>query len=155
MILHEEVDFKALISLGRDYPWKKPSSCTCCHAGLWFHGWARIYLEGVSGQVWVRRLRCPGCNRVYRLRPAGYWPRFFYGIRTIRSVLKSRCGGGRWPPEIRRQVGGHWVRALLRHVRGRLGLETSPFPDGYENLIELGWVPVSRSILGVRIPQLC
>lgn len=54
-----------------------------------------------------------------------------------------------------RQAGGHWLRALVRQVRVRLGLEISSFPGGYETLIGQEWVPVSRSIWGVRIPPLC
>lgn len=159
MILHAEVCFKALMDsgLGRAYPWKRPGSCPCCRGPLWGHGWARIYLEweGVAERIWIRRYRCPGCRRVFRLRPKGYWPRFFYRIETIRSTLKSRLMGGRWPPWLGRQAGGHWHRSLRRQVLGRLGLEVSLFPEGYEGLIALGLVPVSRSFLGVRIPRLC
>lgn len=157
MVLHTGVDFKTLICLGRDYPWKRPEGCPSCHGGLWGHGWVKIYLEweGIAEQIWIPRFRCPKCKRVFRLRPRGYWPRFFYRIETIRSALKSRLGGGRWPPWIGRQVGGHWCRALIRQIRGHLGLITLIFPEGYEGLIGLGLVPVSRSILGVRIPLLC
>jgi hypothetical protein len=159
MILHVAVDFKALIrsGRGRDYAWKRPESCPCCQEGIWGHGWVTIYLEWewVTEQIWTRRFRCPGCKKVFRLRPLGYWPRFFYRIRTIRSTLRSRLAGGRWPPEIGRQVGRHWYRALIRQVRGRLGLKIAVFLEGFEALIGKGWVPVSRSIWGVRIPQLC
>lgn len=50
---------------------------------------------------------------------------------------------------------GHWYRPLRRQVLGRLGLDACIFPEGYEGLITLGFVPVSRSIPGVRIPRLC
>ena len=155
MILHVAVDFKALLRLGRDYGWKRPEGCPRCHRGLWGHGWVTIYLEGVAGWVWIRRFRCPGCGTVFRLRPLGHWPRFFYGIETIRSALEHRLRSGRWPPGVCRQVGGHWLRALVRQVRARLGLGTSSFPGGYEGLIGQGWVPVTRSIGGVRLPQVC
>jgi hypothetical protein len=155
MILHVAVDFKALICLGRHYPWKRPQSCPGCHRGLWGHGWVTVYLEGVEGLVWIRRFRCPGCTVVIRLRPLGYWPRFFYGIETIRSALEHRLSKKCWPPTIRRQVGGHWLRALASGVQRHLGLNTPLFPEGYAGRIDRGWVPVSRSILGVRLPQLC
>ncbi len=159
MILHEAVCFKTLMDSGRGrtYPWKRPESCPCCHGGLWGHGWVRIYLEcdGVAERIWTCRYRCSGCSRVFRLRPRGYWPRFFYRIETIRSALKSRLLGGRWSPWLGRQAGGHWHRSLRRQVLGRLGLDACIFPEGYEGLIALGFVPVSRSSLGVRIPRLC
>ncbi len=153
MVLQVEVDFKALVDLGRDYPWKRPAGCPRCHGGLWGHGWVTIYLEGAPGQVWIRRFLCPGCKSVIRLRPKGFWPRFYHGIETIRSALEGRWTWKRWPPGLARQAGGHWRRALIRHVKMRLGFEIKVFPQGYEGLISLGWVPVSRSILGVRIPQ--
>lgn len=153
MVLQVEVDFKALVDLGRDYPWKRPAGCPSCHGGLWGHGWATIYLEGAPGQVWIRRFLCSGCKSVFRLRPKGFWPRFFYGIETIRSVLEDRWSRKRWSDELARQVGGHWRRALIRQVKMRLGFQIEVFLQGYEKLISLGWVPVSRSILGVRVPQ--
>ncbi len=159
MILHAAIGFKALIDAdrGRSFPWKRPDGCPCCRVGLWGHGWVRIYLEcdGGAERIWVPRFRCPGCRRVFRLRPRGYWPRFFYRIETIRSALMSRLMGGRWPPWLGRQAGGHWYRSLRRQVLGRLGLDARIFTEGYEGLISLGFVPVSRSFLGVRIPRLC
>lgn len=128
MILHVAVGFKALIDAehGKTYPWKRPESCPCCGGRLWGHGWVRIYLEweGVVERIWIRRFLCPGYGKVIRLRPSGYWPRFLYRIETIRSALKSRLMGGRWPPWIGRQVGGHWRRALMHQVRSRLGFIT-------------------------------
>lgn len=153
MVLQAEVDFKALVDLGRDYPWKRPAGCPGCHGRLWGHGWVTIYLEGAPGQVWIRRFLCPECNGVVRLRPKGFWPRFYYGIETIRSALEDRWTRKRWPAGMARQVGGHWLRGLIRHVKMRLGFEMEVFPQGYEGLISLGWVPVSRSIAGVRVPQ--
>lgn len=153
MILEVEVDFKALVDLGRDYPCKRPAGCPSCHGGLWGHGWVTIYLEGAPGQVFIRRFLCSGCKSVFRLRPKGFWPRFFHGIETIRSALEHRWTLKRWPVGLARQGGGHWLRGLIRHVKMRLGFEMEVFPQGYEGLISLGWVPVSRSIAGVRVPQ--
>ena len=157
MILHVAVDFKELIRCkwGRTYPWKRPQSCPCCDGGLWGHGWVTIYLEEVPRQVWIRRFRCPRCTVVIRMRPLAYWPRFFYRIETIRSVLTHRFSKRHWPGGFYRQVGGHWIRALVSQVQKRLGLNTLIFANGYEELIRQGWVPVTRSIWGVRIPQLC
>jgi len=153
MVLQVEVDFKELLRLGRGYGWKRPAACPGCQGGLWWHGFVPIYLEGIPGQIFIRRLLCPHCGKVFRLRPAGFWPRFYHGINRIRSALESRCAAGRWPSAVSRQAGGHWLRALRRGVRMRLGLAAKVFAEGYEGLISFGWVPVSRSIRGVRIPQ--
>jgi hypothetical protein len=69
--------------------------------------------------------------------------------------MKFRSNTGQWLPGLARQVGGHWLRGLNTQVKKILGLAMEPFPGGWDSLIQNGWAPVSRSKIGVMLPQLC
>jgi hypothetical protein len=89
------------------------------------------------------------------MRPAGYWPRFYHPEAEIYVGLKHRMETQLWPPGLGRQAGGHWWRGLSLQVRKYLGLVAKLFPEGFAGVMKLGWVPVSRSKIGVALPQGC
>jgi hypothetical protein len=155
MIIRAEVDFKELLSLGKEFPWPRPPSCPGCGGPVWGHGFVRRYFDVAPEGCWIKRYHCPGCGKIITLRPKGYWPRFWCEISNIRSGLEARIKTECWPPWLKRQVGGHWLRALGEQVKKILGLAVEIFSEGFDELIRLGWVPVSRSKNGVAIPQSC
>jgi hypothetical protein len=81
------------------------------------------------------------------VRPAGYFPRFQTPVHQIRQNLVCRLKTGRWPPSASRNRQGHWLRALLRNVTAFLGLTFKDrLLDGFDRLIQMGRIPVSRSV---------
>ena len=76
LVLACDVDFKELVRLNKAYPWKKPTYCPRCRGGLWWHGFVLAYLSTGGDAVFLRRLRCPQCRAVHRLRPNTHWRRF-------------------------------------------------------------------------------
>jgi hypothetical protein len=81
------------------------------------------------------------------MRPVGYFPRFQSPIHQIRRSLACRLKTGRWPPSTSRSRQGHWLRALSRKVLAFLGLGfMDRLLDGFDRLIEMGQIPVSRSV---------
>jgi len=155
MIRPTKVDFKELLSLEKKYPWSRPASCYKCGGRIWGHGYVWRFFEQAPKGCWVKCYYCPDCGCVVTMRPVGYWPRYFHSLENIRQALSCRLAQGRWPPGVKRQTGGHWLRALAAQVMKFLGLAIKIFPAGFEKLINKKWVPVSRSKKGVMILQVC
>ena len=139
---------KEIYEKGRDYLWPKPKFCPCCKASrLWGHGFVLAYFDGQSGGVYLRRYRCPQCNSVLRLKPAGYFNRFQSSIQDIRASIGHRlntncCRGG-----ISRTREGHWFKALKRKAKAYLGDAIGDdLLHAFDRLCQMGKVPVSRSI---------
>ena len=73
LIVFVAVKIKEILIRGRGYPWPKPELCPRCRiAGVWGHGFALAYFDGICEGLWLRRYRCPECGCVMRLRPEGY-----------------------------------------------------------------------------------
>lgn len=147
MVLPCEVDIKELIRLNRDYPWKKPPYCPRCQGGLWWHGFVLAYFSTSDDAVFLRRLRCPGCGAVHRLRPKTHWRRFQTPIQAIRESIAHRVKTERWRPELPRSGQRQWWRRLGRLVKTILGVSfAESLLAGFDALLTLGFIPVSRTI---------
>jgi hypothetical protein len=155
MIIAVAVNFKEIIKQGKKYDWPRPPGCQRCGNGLWGHGYVRRYFEEASEGCWIKRYHCPRCRLMITMRPQNYWSRFYKQSKSIRRVLACREKEKQWPPGISRQSAGHWKRGLKSQVEKLLGLMTGIFPTGFEELIKLGWIPVSRSKTSVAIAQPC
>ena len=95
----------------------------------------------------LRRYRCPVCHRVIRMKPQGYFARFQAGIETIRASVCQRVTTGKYLASVSRSRQQHWLKALKRNVLAYLGDGWRHcLAEAFEHLIEIGRVPVSRSI---------
>ena len=148
MILFSAVNFKKLFKKERDYPWQKPNSCPCCNScRLWGHGFAPAIFDGFIRPLLLKLYRCPDCRCVIRLRPTGYFKGFQASIETIRSSIVCKATTNRWIAGVERTRQCHWFRYLCRRIKVYL---TDTWRDGivagFDYLLQLGQVPVSRSI---------
>jgi hypothetical protein len=149
LILFVEVCVKRLVELERQYPWEKPKQCPKCQGvRVWGHGYVEAYLdEAGSACVLLKRYRCPQCGVVIRLRPMGYWRRIQATIAVVRQSVMDRLEKGRWPPGCNSARGRHWLRALKRQVRTRLGMSYAErITEGFQELLRRGVCAVSRAV---------
>jgi hypothetical protein len=148
MVIFFPLNFKELITLGREYPWPRPQRCLRCHGcRIWGHGFVLACFDGFNEPIEIKRYRCPDCDCIFRLRPTGYFERFQVDIATIRSSIFTKVYSGKWKPRISTSRQCHWFRALLRKIKAYL---TDTWDQGimaaFDELIKMGLVPVSRSI---------
>jgi hypothetical protein len=66
----------------------------------------------VAKMVILRRLYCPHCKAVHRLRPKSHWSRFQSSIETIQHTINHRLRHGRWRSELPRSRQKQWWRRL-------------------------------------------
>ncbi len=148
MVIFSAVKLKELFKKERDYPWQKPENCPCCTSHrLWGHGFAEAIFDGYARPLLLKLYRCPDCGCVIRLRPKGYFKRFQAQVQTIRSSITLKSTSNRWLSGISRSRQGHWFRALKKRIKAYL-TETwiEGVVAGFDYLLQLGQVPVSRSI---------
>jgi hypothetical protein len=144
-----EVCVKTLVKLGRNYPWDRPKQCPKCqNVRLWGHGYVEAYFDEAGSRcVLLKRYRCPQCQVVIRLRPAGYWRRIQATVATVRRCVVERLEKGRWPPGSNPARGRHWLRALKRQVRTRLGMSYAErLVEGFSELLRRGVCAVGRAV---------
>jgi len=148
MIILYAVKLKELFEKERDYPWKKPEACPMCISfTVWGHGYAKANFDGYPRPLLLKLYRCPDCGCVIRLRPKGYFKRFQASVETIRSSIVCKSKINCWLPNISRTRQGHWFRSLKKRIKAYLtdawhrGIEA-----GFDYLLQLGQIPVSRSI---------
>jgi hypothetical protein len=148
MVMFSAVKLKDLFEKGRDYAWQKPDNCPCCNSHrLWGHGFAAAIFDGYKRPLVLKLYRCPDCGCVIRLRPEGYFKRFQASIETIRSSITSKSIMNRWLPGISRSRQCHWFRALNKRVEAYLtGSWIGGVVAGFDRLLQLGQIPVSRFI---------
>ena len=148
MVIFFSVILKELFLLGRDYPFPRPAGCPRCNGiRLWGHGFVTAYFDGYDQPFSLKRYRCPACRCVLRLRPEGYFKRFQASIETIRSSITSKSIMNRWLPGISRSRQCHWFRALNKRLNAYLtGLWVGGVVAGFDRLLQLGQIPVSRFI---------
>ena len=149
LILFVEVCVKTLMEQGRQYCWQRPEQCPKCQSlRLWGHGYVEAYLDEAGSQsVLLKRYRCPECGGVIGLRPKGYWRRIQATITGVRQCVVERLEKGRWPPGSNSARGRHWLRALKRQVRTRLGMSYAErLTEGFSELLRLGVCAVSRAV---------
>lgn len=148
MVMFFAVKLKDLFEKGRDYPWQKPAKCPCCISyRLWGHGFAEALFDGYDTPLVLKLYRCPDCGSVIRIRPKGYFKRFQASIETIRSSITLKSERNRWLPDISRTRQCHWFRALQKRIKAYLtGTWIDGAVAGFEYLLQLGQIPVSRFI---------
>lgn len=146
MVIPVNIAVNQLAALGKEFPWPKPS-CPLCGERLWWHGFALAYLACLTEAVFLRRLYCPHCGSVHRLRPESHWRRFQSAIKTIEHAISHRWKHGRWRPDLPRPRQRQWWRRLRRKATVCLGLAVSDaLHDAYLVLIRAGAIPVSSVI---------
>lgn len=117
-VLYYEVSLTEVASLQKAFPWRRPSKCSNCgESPLWGHGFVYRYFNELSEVVCLKRWRCPFCSLIIICRPSAYWRYFRESIKVVFDALLARAKGARWPPDVPRQRGGHWLRRLLKHSR--------------------------------------
>jgi hypothetical protein len=148
MVIFSAVKLKELFKKGRDYPWQKPNICPCCNScRLWGHGYAPANFDGFIRPLLLKLYRCPDCGCVVRLRPNGYFKRFQASIETIRSSIACKAATNRWIAGVERTRQCHWFRYLCQRIKVYL---TDTWREGilagFDYLLQLGQIPVSRGI---------
>ena len=148
MILPVTANLKEIAKQGRSYPWIKPEVCLRCRScALWGHGFVGAFFDGCSEALMLRRYRCPECGCVIKLKPKGYFRRFQATIEAIRFAIECRLRTGRWPVGCSCSRCRHWLRGLKRQALAHLGVEwLGQLVWGFDRLIEMGKIPVSRAI---------
>lgn len=131
---------------GRNFKWTKPGNCPRCQSvRLWWHGFVLACFDGFAQALFLRRLRCPDCNCIVRMKPEGYFKRLQASIKTIRDCLEKRLSTGHWQPQLSKPRQRHWLAALKRKCMAYLG-PTMDLLSGFDQLIHNGAIPVSRAI---------
>ena len=148
MIIFVTVKLKKLFKKERNYPWPRPENCPRCNDyKVWGHGYAQAIFDGYKQPLLLKLYRCPVCGCVIRLRPEGYFKRFQAPVETIRSSIACKATTDRWLPGISRSRQRHWFRALCKRIKAYL---TDTWHQGvvagFDYLLQLGQIPVSRTI---------
>jgi len=148
MIFYSAVKLKELFKKQRDYPWQKPNSCLRCNScRLWGHGYAPAIFDGFIRPLLLKLYRCPDCGCVIRLRPKGYFKGFQASIETIRSSIVCKATTNRWIAGVDRTRQCHWFKFLCKRIKVYL---TDTWREGivagFDYLLQLGQIPVSRAI---------
>jgi hypothetical protein len=144
LIIPVDIDVNQLAILGKKYLWQKPSACPRCGGHLWWHGFVLAYPACLAEAVFFRRLLCPHCRSVHRLRPKSYWRRFQSSVATIEQVIAHRQNNGRWSPDLPRPRQRQWWRRLKKKSLLCLGLSfVGSLFDSFLTMIEAGAIPVN------------
>jgi hypothetical protein len=149
LILFVDLCVKRLVELGRKYQWQRPERCPKCQGvRVWGHGYVTAYFDEAGSQgVFLKRYRCGECRVVIRLRPSGYWRRIQAAVAAVHQCVLHRLEKGRWPPGCNAARGRHWLRALKRQVRTRLGMSYAErIAEGFSELVRRGVCAVSRAV---------
>lgn len=145
MIIHIALTLKQLFEEGKNFSWPRPQ-CRCGNPNPWGHGYVSAYLDGFADPLWLKRYRCPVCNRTILLKPKGYLKRFRTSIKTIRSSVKRKQATGKWLKGICRYRQNHWYRAVTRNARAYFGDLEVDLVAAFDALLIKGVIPMSRSI---------
>ena len=145
MVIFVDVDVNEIARLGRDFFWRKPSYCPVCKAGLWWHGFALAYFDHLPQAVFLRRLRCPCCGAVHRLRPQAYWSRFHSTIQVINQTI-DRFLNQDWQSQLPGSRQLRWWRRFCAKAKLMIGFGWELFPDAFDLLISWGQIPVSSAV---------
>ena len=144
MVIPVDIDVNLLAILGKKFSWKKPDCCPKCGERLWWHGFVPAYFACLASAVFLRRLFCPHCRSIHRLRPISHWRRFQSSITVVGQTIAHRQGQGRWRPDLPRARQRQWWRRLARKTRLCLGLSfAGTLYDAFMALVSRGVIPVS------------
>ena len=146
LIIHFRVDVKRLAEEGRSYSWPRPGRCPRCQGRrVWVHSYVPRYFEGYVEPIWTIKYRCEDCAAVHTLRPASFWPRFRYTIRTILRALRSKILHGQEIKNLSRQLQKYWSRGF-RIQASKLRNRAGPGLDVLADLLRRHLVPVTHAI---------
>lgn len=146
MVIFVDVDVNKIAQHGRDFPWRKPSSCPHCQSGLWWHGFVPAYFEPLSQAVFLRRLRCPRCGAVHRLRPKAYWSRFRSTIQVISQTIDHFINQ-EWQSDLPESRQRQWWRRFKAKAKLIVGFGWwDILSDAFDLLVIWGQIPVSSAI---------
>ena len=146
MIVFVKVSVNDLVTFGKDFPWRKPRCPNPrCGQRVWWHGFELAYFSNYPKGVHIRRVRCPHCKMVHRLKPLGYWKKFRYTNEEIRRAVKIRQETGHFPEEIALMpTMKKWWRALSRMVKAVFGISyPGTLLEGFDALVSQRIIPVS------------
>jgi len=148
MIIFVEASLKQIFKLKEKFPWPRPKKCAKCNAfKVWKHGFDSVYFDGFPSSLVIRRFRCPNCGSVFRMRPAGYFPRFQASIKTIQASIIIKLCSARWLGNINRTRQCHWYNALKRKMSAHFGDDSKKNPiAAFDYFVLKGITPVSRSL---------
>lgn len=144
MVIPVEVDVNQLAVLGKKFVWgeTKPR-CPRCGQPLWWHGFVSAYLDCLAEAVFLRRLFCPYCRSVHRLRPRSHWRRFQSSIKTIEQAVSHRQDQGRWRPDLPRPRQRQWWYRLRRKACVCLGMAfDGSLSEAFMMLVRVGAIAV-------------
>ncbi len=145
MVISVDVDVNKIARFGRDFFWQKPSACPHCGAALWWHGFVLAYFDHLPQAVFLRRLRCPRCGAVHRLRPKAYWSRFRSTIQIINQTIDRFLSQG-WQSELPGSRQLQWWRRFCAKARLMIGFGWEHFLDAFDLLVGWGQIPVSSVV---------
>ena len=144
MVIFVDIDVNQLFLQGKKFLWDKPEVCPECSERLWWHGFVLAYLACFAEAIFLRRLYCPKCHSVHRLRPKSHWRSFQSSINTIEQTIVHRQQTGRWRPDLPRPRQRQWWHRLRKKARLCLGLAfCGTLLDGFLALIKAAAIPVS------------
>lgn len=146
LVLSVPFSVKEIARLGLDFPWQKPECCPHCRSGLWWHGFVVAYFSCQPDPLYLRRLFCPCCKAVHRLKPSGFYRRFRSTAQEIRDSITHRFVKGRWRPDLPRERQRGWWRRLGRMSVLMLGVSFSGSPpQAFSLLEEQNIIPVTSA----------
>ena len=107
----------------------------------------KLIFDGYQHPLLLKLYRCPDCGCVIRLRPKGYFKRFQASVETIRSSIACKAATNRWIAGVERTRQCHWFRSLCRRIKVYLtDTWCQGVVAGFDYLLQLGQIPVSRAI---------
>jgi hypothetical protein len=143
------ISIKEIFDQGRNYSFPRPPNCLRCDSTrIWGHGYVEVYFDGYNTAIELKRYRCDDCNRVYTIRPFGYWSRHHVSITVIVQRLWYKVEHGIWDKDtITRQRQLHWLKALKKNRLVHLGISYGgDFWKGICDLIHLEKIPIQRLV---------
>ena len=144
MVVSIDLMVNDLIQQGKKYAWVKPL-CPACGARVWWHGFVFAFFSIYPCGIYIRRVRCPHCKGVHRLKPKGYWPRFRFSKKEIRDAIECREKNKTYiKNSAEKSTMQRWWINLKRMIKMVLTLK---FEEsciiGFDLLVKAGIIPVS------------
>jgi len=148
MLHFVSVHLKEVFEQGTNFKWPRPACCPRCnHYKVWGHGFVSRLFDSFASTFLIKRFRCPDCGCVITCRPSTHFSRIQADKTVVRHSLSNRLTIGRWSEGISSSRQRHWLFNLQRKAKARLSdVWRQGLMAAYDRLLELGYVPVSRSI---------
>ncbi len=105
------------------------------------------FLMVTNEPLLLKLYRCPDLWLCSHAATAGYFKRFQAEVKSIRSSISHKEEHNKWLSGISRTRQRHWFRALCKRIKAYL---TDTWHQGvvagFDYLLQLGQIPVSRTI---------